>query len=125
MTLQQIAEQISNEYGRPLSDLSKKHYSSNTNIHNMKVDFVVKARKEGFSNKQIADFMDYCYTSVSELYNIGMAGEDKFKYEQVLTLMQEGKAVSKDDFRCIRDHVRRLKNKGHHIFKSPQGYKLA
>lgn len=124
MTLQQIAQQVSTEYDLPIDELRIKEYCGDPHW-SMKIDFVVKARHEGFSNSEIADFMDYSYTSVSDLYNAGMVGKDKFKYEKVLTLMQQDKAVSEEEFTGIRDHVKRLKEKGHHIFKSQNGYKLA
>ena len=124
MTLQQIAQQVSEEYNREPSDLLLKHYSNKTNIHNMKIDFVVKAREEGFTNRAIANFMEYAESSTSELYTIGMAGENIYRYQELLSLLKEGKAVSRGEFKNVGQHAAKLRELGHNVFKSHEGYKL-
>ena len=67
MTLQQIAQQVSEEYNREPSDLRKKRYSSRTNIHDMKKAFVKRCYQEHIPPGDIADFLDHTPCSVSRL----------------------------------------------------------
>jgi len=123
MTLQQIAEQITDQYNLPVHELRRKEYNR-SNLLNMKVDFVAKARQQGFTNKSVAEFMDYTEASASELYSIAMAGKDRYDWQKMLTRMLEGEAITKEDYAGVHTHADRIKEEGYNVFKPPEGYRI-
>ena len=121
--MKQIAEQIAEEFDRPASDLKKKRYSKLTNIHEMKQEFVKRCRQGGYTNHEIADFMDYTPKSVSTMYSRAV-GQIKFKWMQVLDAMRDGGARPEDFDFMIRGHIKRIRKKGYHVYQDGQTYKL-
>lgn len=124
MTINDIAQQITSEYDLPLHELKRKQYCGNPHL-SMKVDFVKQCRDAGFSNIEIADYMDYRKSSVSELYGIAVAGEPRFKWQKVLHALKQGQAVSEDDFSHVSSHIPRIREEGYYPYRTPEGeYRL-
>lgn len=123
MTIKQIAQSIAAEYGLPIHELKRKAYQDD-NLYNMKLDFVEQARKNGYDNNQIADYMNYHPTTVSQLYNIATIDEPTYKWQRIAQALQQ-RPLTTDDFPTIGNYVKKLHEEGYNVYRTPDGvYKI-